>query len=218
MHVAFGSVRKLSILRDSQADIPGHGVQKINAAYALGGASLAIQTIEQFLGNGLKINHIIEINFQNFPHLIDAMGGITIHLNNCVHSNHFSGTVVVLHKGDVHLNGRQALALSRVRENKCNLREDDRTRAKRQQQILSAIRSRVLTPGAFIRLPAIAWEAPRTIRSDMHGPGLATLFADLATGGGGKTDVLLPYSSNGTQLLISDAAKRRGVEHLLNGR
>ena len=120
MHVGFGTVRKLSILRDSQADIPGHGVQKINAAYALGGASLTIQTIEQFLGNGLKINHIIEINFQNFPHLIDAMGGITIHLNHCVHSNHFSGQVVVLHRGDVHLTGRQALALARVRENRCN--------------------------------------------------------------------------------------------------
>src|SRR4051794_10753763 len=99
MHVAFGSVRKVSILRDSQANIPGHGVQKINAAYALGGAGLAIQTIEQFMGNGLKINHIIEINFENFPKLIDSLGGITVHLKRCIHSNRFDGKVLVLHKG-----------------------------------------------------------------------------------------------------------------------
>jgi LCP family protein required for cell wall assembly len=218
MHVGLGSVRKLSILRDSQANIPGHGVQKINAAYALGGAGLAVQTIEQFMGNGLKINHILEINFQNFPKLIDALGGITVHLNKCIHSNSFDGKVLVLHKGDQHLTGKQALRFSRVRENRCAPNEDDRARVKRQQQVLSAIRSSLLTPGAFLRLPLIAWDAPRTVRSDMHGPGLTALTADLASGGGGKTRVLMPYSANGTELLVSDAAKRRAVEQLVNGR
>jgi LCP family protein required for cell wall assembly len=208
MHVAFGSVRKVSILRDSQAEIPGHGTQKINAAYALGGAGLAIQTVEQFMGNGLKINHILEINFENFPKLIDALGGVTVHLNRCIHSNRFGGKVLVLHRGTHHLTGRQALAYSRVRENKCAPNEDDRARAKRQQQVLSA----------FIRLPWIAWAAPRTVRSDMRGPGLSALFMDLVTGGGGKTKVLLPSGSNGTELLVSDAAKRRAVDYLENGR
>jgi LCP family protein required for cell wall assembly len=211
-------VRKVSILRDSQADIPGHGVQKINAAYALGGAGLAIQTVEQFMGNGLKINHILEISFDNFPKLIDSLGGITVHLRRCIHSNRFGGKVLILHRGDQHLTGHQALQYSRVRENKCAPNEDDRARAKRQQQVMSAIRSRLLSPTAFIRLPWISWAAPRTVRSDMRGPGLSMLFTDLLTGGGGKTRVLMPYSSNGTQLLVSDAAKRRAVEQLLNGR
>lgn len=217
MHVSFGSVRKLSILRDSQANIPGHGVQKINAAYALGGAGLTIQTIEQFMGNGLKINHIIEINFENFPKLIDSLGGITVHLKKCIHSNRFGGKVLILHKGDQHLTGHQALQFSRVRENKCAPNEDDRQRAARQQQVLTAIRRRLVSPTAFVRLPWVAWAAPRTVRSDVHGPGLAALFADLATGGGGATHVLLPYGANGTELLISDAAKRRAVERLLGG-
>jgi LCP family protein required for cell wall assembly len=218
MHVGLGSVRKLSILRDSQADIPGHGVQKINAAYALGGPALAIQTVEQFMGHGLKINHLIEINFQNFPKLIDSLGGITVHLDRCIHSNSFDGKVLVLHKGDQHLTGEQALRYSRVRENRCAPNEDDRARVRRQQQVLSAMRSALLTPGAFIRLPLIAWNAPRTLRTDLHGPGLTELFAALATGGGGKTDVLLPSGSNGTELLVSDAAKARAVNQLLNGR
>jgi LCP family protein required for cell wall assembly len=216
-HVAPGSVRKLSILRDSQANIPGHGVQKINAAYALGGAGLAAQTVEEFLGNGLKINHVLEINFENFPKLIDAMGGVNVHLRHCIHSNRFGGKVLILHSGDQHLTGHQALQYSRVRENKCRPNEDDRARARRQQQVMSAIRSRLLSPSSFIRLPFIAWAAPRTVRSDMHGPGLSMLFADLASGGGGKTSVLMPSGSNGTQLVVSDATKRRAVERLLHG-
>jgi LCP family protein required for cell wall assembly len=218
MHVAFGSVRKVSILRDSQANIPGHGVQKINAAYALGGAGLTIQTVEQFMGNGLKINHVLEINFENFPKLIDAMGGITVNLKRCIHSNRFGGRVLILHRGEQHLTGHQALQYSRVRENKCAPNEDDRARAKRQQQVLSAIRSRLLSPAAFVRLPWISWAAPRTVRSDMRGPGLSALFLDLVTGGGGRAKVLLPSGSNGTQLIVSDASKRRAVDYLENGR
>jgi LCP family protein required for cell wall assembly len=218
MHVSFGSVRKVSILRDSQAAIPGHGVQKINAAYALGGAGLAIRTVEQFMGNGLRINHLLEISFQNFPKLIDALGGIDVHLNRCIHSNRFGGKVLVLHKGDQHLSGKQALQFSRVRENRCAPNEDDRARARRQQQVLSAIRSRLLTPTAFFRMPWVAWAAPRTVRSDMHGPGLSMLFLDLLTGGGGKTQVLLPSGSNGTELIVSEAAKARAVRMLLYGR
>jgi hypothetical protein len=76
----------------------------------------------------------------------------------------------------------------------------------------------MLSPASFIRLPAIAWAAPRTVRSDMRGPGLSMLFADLLTGGGGKTQVLLPSGLNGTELLVAEAAKRRAVEQLLNGR
>ena len=218
MHVGLGSVRKVSILRDSQANIPGHGTQKINAAYALGGAGLAIQTVEGFMGNGLKINHVLEINFQNFPKLIDSVGGINVHLRRCIHSNRFGGKVLILHKGDQHLTGHQALQYSRVRENKCAPGEDDRARARRQQEVLTALRKRMISPSAFVRLPWVAWAAPRTVRSDMRGPGLSALFADLFTGGGGKARVLMPYSSNGSELLVSDAAKRRAVDALLRGK
>ncbi len=217
MHVGLGGVRKVSILRDSQANIPGHGTQKINAAYALGGAGLATRTVEDFMGNGLKINHVIEINFDNFPKLIDSLGGIDVHLNRCIHSNRFGGKVLILHKGDQHLTGHQALQFSRVRENKCARNEDDRARAKRQQQVLAAMRKKLLSPSSFVRLPWISWAAPRTVRSDMRGPGLSMLFADLLTGGGGKTRVLMPYGTNGTELLVSDAAKRRAVQQLQNG-
>jgi LCP family protein required for cell wall assembly len=196
LHVGVGSVRKLSILRDTHVDIPGHGSGKINAAYAIGGPALTIKTLEQFFGSDLKINHVIQVSFTNFPALIDALGGVDVNLKKCISSNSFGGKRVRLHKGEHHLSGEQALRFARVRENRCSPNEDDRARAARQQQVLGAMRDRIVSPtnwpSSFFRGPFIAWEAPRAIRSDMHGPGLAALFTDLLTGGSGKTAVLTP--------------------------
>lgn len=215
MRVKLGSVRKVSILRDSQAEIPGHGRQKINAAYALGGAGLAIQTVEQFMGNGLKVNHVLEVSFEDFPKLIDALGGIDVTLRRCVHSNQFGGRTLILHSGENHLNGRQALAYSRVRKNQCRRNEDDRARARRQQEVMSAIRSRVFSPTAFVRMPLVAWAAPRTVRSDMRGPGLTGLAMDILTAPSQNARVLLPSGSSGSELIVSEEAKRRAVSYLL---
>ena len=215
MRAAFGSVRKVSILRDSLADIPGHGTQKINAAYALGGGALMVETVERFLGNGVQVNHVLEVSFTDFPKLIDALGGIDVKLRRCISAPAFGGRRFLLHRGENHLNGRQALAFARVRKNRCAPNEDDRARAARQQQVMSAIRSRALSPATFIRLPAVAWAAPRTVRSDMHGPGLSMLFTDLMTSPGGRPRVLLPSGSSGTGLIVDEAAKARAARYLL---
>src|SRR3954469_1047288 len=219
MHVGFGSVRKLSILRDSQAEIPGNGIAKINAAYALGGAPLTIKTVEGYLGNDLKINHVVLVSFTNFPDLIDALGGVDVKLKKCLRSNSFSGQRVVLKRGEHHLSGQQALFFSRVRKNSCAPNEDDRARAARQQQVLASMRDQVASPlnwpGTFLRGPFIAWEAPQAIRSDMHGPGLAALFTDLLTGGSGKTKVLLPSGEENGELIVSEGSKADGVDYLL---
>jgi LCP family protein required for cell wall assembly len=223
MHVGFGSVRKLSILRDSQAQIPGHGTAKINAAYAIGGAALTIKTVEGFLGNNLKINHVILVSFTNFPDLIDALGGVDVKLKKCISSNSFGGQRVRLHKGEHHLSGQEALNFARVRKNRCAPGEDDRDRAKRQQQVIAAMRDRVVSPlhwpSTFLRGPFIAWEAPQAIRSDMHGPGLAALFTDLLTGGSGGTTVLTPdlarpFNPDGS-INVSDGQKADAVAKLL---
>ena len=216
LRVAFGSVRRLSVLRDSYAQIPGHGAQKINAAYALGGPALAIETVEAFLGNGLQVDHVVEVSFEDFPVLIDALGGIDITLKRCVRSQPFGGRVFRLRKGTHRLSGRQALAFARVRENRCAPREDDRARAARQQQVLSAMRSRLLSPTAFVRLPWVSWHAPKTLRTDMGGPGLFGLFADLVTGGSGETWILRPSGVGpGGSLIVSEEEKARAVRSLL---
>jgi LCP family protein required for cell wall assembly len=224
MRVGGGHSAKLSILRDTVVPIPGHGSDKINAAYAYGGAALSIKTIKQWLG--IDINHVVEINFDRFPDLIDAMGGIK-YTGGCVVSkinggSRNGGYTLRLRKGTHHLNGKQALALARTRHNLCNAREDDRTRAARQQKIFAAMRSRLTSPGAFIRLPWISWNAPKTLRSDMSGPTLAGLFGGFAIGGSPPTRVMKPSGAvttagGGAGLTVSDAEKRREVQRFLDG-
>ena len=213
LHVGFGSVRRLSILRDSEAAIPGHGTDKINHAYAFGGASLMIDTIEQYLGNGLEVNHIVEVNFSDFPDFIDALGGIDIELDRCLQSNSFGGRRLRLGQGEHHLNGKRALQFARVRKNECAPNEDDRQRAARQQQVMTAIRSQILSPSTFLRLPLVSWQAPRTLRTDLKGPGLLALFTDMMTGGAGKTRILTPYQLS--PLLVSEEEKQKAVRDLL---
>jgi LCP family protein required for cell wall assembly len=224
MRVGGGHAAKLSILRDTVVPIPGHGMDKINAAYAYGGAALSIKTIKDWLG--IPINHVVEINFQRFPELIDSMGGID-YTGGCVVSkinggSRNGGYTLRLRRGTHHINGKQALALARTRHNLCNAREDDRTRAARQQKIFAAMRSRLTSPGAFVRLPWIAWNAPKTLRSDMSGPTLAGLFGGLAIGGSPRTHVLMPTgqettASGGAGLVVSEAEKRAAVRQFLSG-
>ena len=69
-----GHAARLSIPRDTLVEIPGHGLQKINAAHAFGGPAESISVLKRWLG--IPINHVVEVNFENFPQLIDAMGGV----------------------------------------------------------------------------------------------------------------------------------------------
>jgi len=64
-------------------------------------------------------------------------------------------------------------------------------------------------------MPWVAWAAPRTVRTDMRGPGLSALALDILTSSSGQTRVLAPSGANGTQLVVSPEAKRRGVDFLV---
>ena len=114
-----GHAARLSIPRDTVIEIPGHGLQKINAAHEYGGPAESVSVIKNWLG--IPINHVVEVNFENFPQLIDAMGGVT-YTGGCIISEldgGFSqgGYTLRLSAGTHHLNGKQALALARTREN-----------------------------------------------------------------------------------------------------
>ena len=220
VHASLGSVRKLSIPRDIQVEIPGHGTNKINAAYAFGGPALTIETIEGFLGNGLQISHLVEVDFEDFPELIDALGGVTVQNKTRIcappFDNFWEG--FRLRKGEQELDGERALGFARVRKNDCAPGEDDRDRAARQQEVLRAIGDSATSPSAFLRLPLISWRAPQALKTDMKGPALMALFADMATGNSDETEVLeAGCCVNGSNLFVSDGAKRDAVDKLLNG-
>ena len=224
LRIGGGANAQLSILRDTVVDIPGHGPNKINAAYAFGGPSLAIETVEQFLG--IDINHLIEVNFENFPDLIDSLGGIT-YTGNCVISkinggSRNGGTTLRLKAGTHELNGDEALALARTRHNDCRPQEDDRARVRRQQKILSAIKGKVTSFETFIRLPWVSWAAPKAVRSDMSGPTLLGLVGAEMVGGDATKHVLTPSGTEtlpdgGAGLTVDDATKQRVVDEFLKG-
>jgi LCP family protein required for cell wall assembly len=215
LRVGGGANSRLSIARDTMVDIPGHGRQKINAAYALGGAPLAVQTVGGYLGT--DINHVIEVSVSEFPDLIDAMGGIN-YKGGCVvarvNGGYKNGGVTIrIRAGEKeHLNGKQALALARVRKNDCNTKENDLSRARRQQRIIGAMRSRVLGPSGFARLPWISWQVPRTFKTDMSGPTLMAVFGSLAIGGTPETNVLGTADGN-----VPDARRQAAVDRFLDG-
>jgi LCP family protein required for cell wall assembly len=224
LRIGGGANAQLSVLRDTVVDIPGHGQNKINAAYAFGGPSLAIETVEQYLG--VDINHLVEVNFENFPQLIDALGGVT-YKGPCVVSKinggkRNGGTTLRLKAGEHELNGKQALALARTRKNECRPQEDDKDRAARQQKILSAMKNKVVSFETFFRLPWVSWAAPKAIRSDMSGPTLLGLVGAELLSGDAKRQVLKPSGGvtlpdGGAGLTVDEGEKERAVAQFLKG-
>lgn len=212
-----GKAAKLSIPRDTGVAIPGFGFQKVNAAYALGGAALTIKTLEQNFPP-LKINHVMLVNFDGFADFIDAMGGVKVKLENCVKST-FEGRTVRYPKGDVHLGGQEALDIARIRKNACNPSENDLTRAGRQQKIINSVqdqlRSPLRFPINFIRLPWMSWAAPGAIDSDMGGWTLLQLYMEMQRTGTESPQVLKPTGASGTVLVVSPQAKQEAINRFL---
>jgi LCP family protein required for cell wall assembly len=222
--IGAGTSRRLSIPRDTVAEIPGHGLSKINAGYAFGGPALAIKTVERF--TGVKINHVIVVNLAAFPAFIDAIGGVDVKtgrvcsdISGGVKNGGFS---LYLQPGDHHLDGRDALTYARTRDDKCNPKVNDITRVQHQQQILNAIKGKLFSVGTFFRLPWASWDAPKVLRTDMGGPTLLTLFAASEIGGSAPVKVLKPSGAatlpdGESGLTVTSTAVHNAVNNLLNG-
>lgn len=133
-----GRIIMTSFLRDLYVEIPGHGHNRLNAAYAFGGAELLHRTLSHNFG--VSIDGCVEADFSQFPKLIDMAGGvqITLRQDEADHIN-TQTSVSSLQAGTQWLNGEQALIYSRIR----SLDNDgDFSRTSRQRAILSAILQR----------------------------------------------------------------------------
>jgi LCP family protein required for cell wall assembly len=219
-----GHAARLSIPRDTVVSIPGHGLNKINAAYAFGGPALSIKVVEELVH--IPINHLVEVNFENFPQLIDAMGGVD-YTGGCLVANLDGGSrnggyTLRLSKATHRLNGKQALALARTRENLCKPNETDIQREEHQQALFNDMKSRLASPSSFLRLPLIAWNAPPAIISDMSGTTLLGLFSALAIDGTPPTHVLRPSGAvslpdGEVGLSVSESERRAAAARFLAG-
>ena len=208
-----GTFNKLSIPRDSWAEIPGNPPAKINAAFAYGGAALQIKTVEKFLN--IKIDHVAIINFTGLENLVDAVGGVEVNLKHklCADiaggSGHGQGGVTLrLGKGSNTLNGEQALAYSRIREpSECpgkgksayTFGYSDLDRENAQQEVINGIKDRLTSitriPYNFIKGPIIGWDAPKAFVSDMGFFTMPQLVISAALGGTSAANVLCGTSA-----------------------
>ena len=224
LRIGGGANASLSIPRDTVVDIPDHGRNKINAAYAFGGAELATRTVKDYMG--VEIDHVVEVSFENFPQLIDALGGVT-YKGGCVVSRINGGKAnggftLRLKRGETEIDGDQALALARTRKNECAPSENDLDRARRQQQLVAAMKDKVSSLETFVRLPWVSWAAPQAVRSDMAGPTLLGVAAASFTGGKAKQRVLQPSGGEtlpdgGDGLVVDEATKEAEVARFLRG-
>lgn len=209
-----GVSRRLSIPRDTLVNVPGCGMQKINAAWSCGGPKETIQVVESL--TGVKINHMIVVDLGNFVKFIDDIGGVTVKTgricSNISGGAAQGGYTLNLKPGVHHLNGVQAVTLARTRDNSCNLAYTDIQREAAQQQIMNGIKSQLFSLHAFFHLPWAAGDAPGAIQTDLGPLGLTQLFISAEIGGSAPTDLLKETSSvyNGEDVLIPN---KENVQH-----
>ena len=145
VHVpGFGSstpTSMVSIPRDSYVEIPGHGSDKINAAFAFGGGPLLAQTVEQ--ATGVRLDHYAEIGFAGFAEVVDALGGVTMCPAEPV-SDPLAG--IDLPAGCQKLDGRNALGYVRTRATP----RADLDRMVNQRRFMSALLHRAASPAVWL--------------------------------------------------------------------
>ncbi|MEW8958854.1 MAG: LCP family protein [Moorella sp. (in: firmicutes)] len=154
----------LSIPRDSRVFIPNHGMDKINAAYSYGGPMLTARLVSDLIGT--SVTEYALIRWNGFINIIDMLGGVTVNIKqDMYYYDPVDGPEykIALHKGIQHLNGHQALAFARFREEA--LGDIDRTG--QQQELLKALVQQVMQPATLLKLPRLLPEIYRDVETNM---------------------------------------------------
>ena len=215
------TVVMLSIPRDLWVNVPGYGMAKITEAnfdgdafgYPGGGPALAVQTTEQALG--INIDHYIRIDFNAFTTFIDAIGGIDVNVPETIDDPTYPDAnngydPFYLAAGRQHLDGATALKYARTRHEG----EGDLDRARRQQQVILAVRDKVLQlnllPGLLLKAPGLYQKLSGDIQMDLSltdALRLAQLGQQIPSGN--ITHVVIDYND------VTDATTPDGQEVLL---
>ncbi|WP_243787770.1 LCP family protein [Saccharopolyspora gloriosae] len=184
-----GKPALISLPRDSYVPIPGHGRDKLNAAFSFGGPQLLAQTVETV--SDVHIDHYAEIGLGGFSSLVDAVGGVDICLEEPMNDEKANAH---LEAGCQELDGPQALGFVRARD---TVAGGDLGRAENQRKLLGALMDRTMGPGTLLnpfRLVPLANAAGSTFLlndSDhvWHLFWLAKALGDVSGGNGITTSV-----------------------------
>jgi LCP family protein required for cell wall assembly len=196
----------ISIPRDSWVDIPGHGKNKINAAFSFGGPKLLIQTVEGV--TGLRVDDYVEIGFGGFASIIDSVGGVQMCLPKAMKD---AKAHINLPKGCQQLDGTTALGYVRARYSDPL---GDLGRVQRQRQMIGAVASKGVSPATFLnpfryyKLSTASADA-LTVDKDTGPIDLAhfALGMKAVAGGGGGVTLTVPISNNSLHTTAGLAVK-----------
>ena len=158
-------VAMVSVPRDLWVAIPGHGEERINAAFELGGSQAAKQTVSNVLGQ--RVDRFAVVGLQGVRDVVDAAGGVDITVAQAIHddsypTDDYGYQTVDIPAGRQHMGGDTALKYARTRH-----QDSDFGRIARQQQVLAAVRSAMLSPMNWPRIPAVLVAVSQSIKSDV---------------------------------------------------
>ena len=165
-------VGMLSIPRDLYVEVPGYGLQRINAAHVLAesvspgsGPLLVAQTIEYNFG--VPVHRTMRLDFQAFVAIVDAAGGVTINVERPIidyeyPTADYGTTVVEFQPGVQHMDGERALQYARIRHG-----SSDFERARRQQQVMVALIRQLLMPENWRRWPDVYRAFVQHVETDL---------------------------------------------------
>jgi len=156
-------ITALSIPRDSRVEIPGYGMQKINAANYIGGAVLSAQTVSNLTGN-IQIDRYLRVNVEGFGQLIDALGGVEIYVPKRMKYQDDSQRLYInLNQGQQLLDGNKAIQYMRYRHDELG----DIGRVQRQQAFFRAIIAQKLKLETVPRIPDILAVVKQNLDTNM---------------------------------------------------
>lgn len=157
------SINALSVPRDSKVYLPHNaGINKINAAHAIGGIDMTVETIENTLG--IHIDKYIMIHDEAVKEIVNAMGGIDIYVEKPMHYNDYTGNLHInLAKGNHRLTGEEAAGYLRFRHDALG----DIGRTQRQQWFIRGLIKELQNPSVITKIPELITLARKYIKTDM---------------------------------------------------
>lgn len=169
------TVNAISIPRDSKVYLPkGMGIQKINAAHAIGGVEMTVKTVEDTLG--VKVDKYIMFHDEGVRAIVEALGGVDIYVEKNMHYNDYAGNLHInFTKGKHHLTGKDAVEYLRFRHDAMG----DIGRTQRQQWFLRGVLADLKKPETIARIPKIISVASKYVKTDMSAYEM-TQYAGLA--------------------------------------
>lgn len=164
-------LRVISLPRDTRVQIPRHGMQKLNHAFAYGGPDLMKATVEKYLEE--PILYYVIVDYDSFPEFVDMLGGVDINIEKRMRYVDRAGKLDInFSPGKHHLDGKQALNYVRFRKDQLG----DIGRIQRQQQFIKAVIKKAYNPAVLVKFPELAAQAMKIFRTDMS-PTLAVQLA-----------------------------------------